>query len=193
MDMLRITARWGGFPGAPGYSNFYFAGGGGLISDANQIAGRVADAFDQVVASLAPNTTITIEPEAAIIDSDTGITADYRNITEIPAMKAGPSGTYAGPAGGVINWRTNDLRNGRRIRGRTFLVPLNNTSFDSTGTLSPGALVDLNNFADTLRATDFDSELGVWSRPTGGAGGVFATVSSHSVPDMVAVLRSRRD
>lgn len=193
MDMLRITARWAGFPGAPGYSNFFFAGGGGLIGDQNQVADRIANAFKGVSNHLAAGTSITIEPEAAVVDSDTGEVTDFRNIDPIAPITSSGSGSYAGPAGAVVNWRTSDLRNGRRIRGRTFMVPLATSAFDNTGSLAPAALTGLNAFASAIRAGDLDSEFGVWSRPINGSGGVFATVTSHSVPDMVAVLRSRRD
>lgn len=193
MDMLRITARWSGFPGAPGYSNFFFAGGGGLIGDQNQVAERVMDAFRGITTQLAAGTIINIEPEAAVVDSDTGAVTDFRNVDTITPVEASSAGPYAGPTGAVINWRTNDLRNGRRIRGRTFLVPLGAQVYDTEGTLSVAALQDLNEFAETIRGVDLDSEFGVWSRPINGSGGVFASVTSHNVPDLAAVLRSRRD
>lgn len=193
MDMLRITARWSGFLGAPGYSNFFFAGGGGLISDAQQVADRVQDAFSRLSFVLAGPVSVAIEPEAAVIDSDTGEVTDYQAITPDGTITGGGSGTFAGPVGSVVNWRTNDLRNGRRIRGRTFLVPLSSEAFDTNGTLTEAARLASTGFAETLVGGDFDSEFGVWSRPVGGSGGVFATATGFSVPDMAAVLRSRRD
>lgn len=193
MDMLKITARWTGFPGAPGYSNFFFAGGGGLISDANQVAQRVMDAFSEVVGQLAPGTIIRIEPEAAVVDSETGTTTGYRNISDVAGLESLGTGNYAGPAGAVVTWRTSDLRFGRRIKGRTFLVPLSGNAFDADGTINGGTISDLQAFAATLVGGDLDSEFGIWSRPRDGAGGVFATVDSFSIPDRVAVLRSRRD
>lgn len=193
MDMLRVTALWSGFPGAPGYSNFFFAGGGGLISDAQQVAQRVADAFAAVAPRLPVDVTIQVEQAVEVIDSDTGMTTDFREISTIPPVVGSGGASYAGPTGAVVNWRTNDLRNGRRIRGRTFLVPLSTASFATDGTLSEAAREDVQDFAAVLIGGDLDSELGVWSRPIGGAGGVFATVVSSTVPDMAAVLRSRRD
>jgi len=92
-----------------------------------------------------------------------------------------------------VNWRTNDYRFGRRIRGRTFMVPLNSNAYEGDGTLSTAARGDLQTFADTMVSGTGGAEFGVWSRPRNGAGGVFATVTSGTVPDMAAVLRSRRD
>lgn len=193
MDMIRITARWAGFPGAPGYSNFFFAGGGGLISDAQQCADRVESAFDELSLVLAGPVTVTIDPEAAIIASETGEVQGYRAITPGNGSSGAGNGAFSGPTGAVVNWRTSDLRNGRRIRGRTFLVPLANSSYDSDGTLTSTARDSVTSFAEGIVGGDLDSEFGVWARPIGGSGGVFATADSFSVPDMAAVLRSRRD
>lgn len=193
MDMLKVSVRWTGFVGAPGYSNFYFAGGGGLISDAQQVTDRVHTALGSLTGGLPSSVTLNIDPEVEVIDSDTGVIQGYQQVDPDNAISGTGTGGYSGPSGGVVNWRTDDLRNGRRIRGRTFIVPMDGDSYESDGTLSTAALTQLNNFASVLRTGDFDSELGVWSRPVGGSGGVFATVTGHSVPDMAAVLRSRRD
>lgn len=193
MDMLRVTARWTGFQGAPGYSNFFFAGGGGLISDAGQVANRVRSAFNELGNILPESVSIDIDPEVPVIDSDTGMTASIETIDPPGTVTGGASTAYSAASGGVVTWRTNDLRNGRRIMGRTFLVPLAAGAYESDGTLSTAGLTNLRGFADELTAGDFDSELGVWSRPVGGSGGVFATVTAYTVADKVAVLRSRRD
>lgn len=198
MDMLRVTARWQGFSGAPGYSNFFFSSGfldGGLLGDeAQALADRVADAFNELYLLLPSPVSISIEPEVPVIDSDTGVIQDFNTIT--PPSPVGGGGTdseYAGPAGAVVTWRTSDLRNGRRIRGRTFLVPLRTFAYQDDGTLTAQSMTYIRNFADTLVGGSLDGDLGVWSRPTGGSGGVFASVTGYTVPDMVAVLRSRRD
>lgn len=198
MDMIRITARWTGFTGSPGYSNFFFGSGfldGGLLGDeAQALSDRVIEAFGEISQILPGSVNITSEPEVAIIDSDTGMATDFVNVDQ-DDMSGGASGSqsYSGPSGAVVTWRTADLRNGRRIRGRTFLVPLSNTAFESDGTLNSNALGFLDNFASTLMGSALTGDLGVWSRPTGGSGGVWATVTGYSIPDMVAVLRSRRD
>lgn len=197
MDMFRVTARWTGFFGAPGYSNFYFNSGfldGGLLGDeAQALAERVQNAFNQMSNLLPDTVTIEIEPEVPVIDSDTGVAQSF-NVIEPPAVvRGGSDGGYSGPSGAVVTWRTNDLRNGRRIRGRTFLVPLYSGAYEPDGTLTTNALGILRDFGDNIRGGGLDGDLGVWSRPVNGSGGVFATVTGHSVPDMAAVLRSRRD
>lgn len=203
MNILRITARWTGFPGAPGYSNFHFSSNagfwdGGLIGDeaqaaADSAASRVKDAFSEIAASLPDPFRIEIEGEAELIDSDTGEILNAIEVSETPVSGRATNDNYAGPVGAVVNWRTADYRFGRRIRGRTFLVPLTAGQLDSDGTLGQAGLVNCRSFASTLLADGADPQLGVWSRPRDGAGGVFATVTGYTVPDMAAVLRSRRD
>lgn len=195
--------RWSGFSGGPGYSAFYFSidGGfwdGGLLGDeaedaASDAAGRVSDAFIEILDNLPEDVSLTIENECLIINSDTG---EIMGAVDIPTPNMASTrgtGGYSGPSGAVVNWRTNDYRNGRRIRGRTFLVPLSGSSYESDGTLSPSALSNLRAFGEDMIGGGSGPQLGVWSRPVGGSGGVFASVVGSSVPDLAAVLRSRRD
>lgn len=193
MDIMRVTARWSGFVGSPGYSNFHFAAGGGFISDAQQVADRVQSAITELATRLPSGVTVTVQPEVPVIDSDTGLTTDFQTIDPDPGVVGTSSGGYSAASGAVVNWRTNDLRAGRRIRGRTFIVPLGGTCYEDDGSLTTATLTQLRDFADTLVGGDLDSEFGVWSRPTGGSGGVFATAVGYTIPDMSAVLRSRRD
>lgn len=193
MELLRVSAKWTGFSGAPGYSNFHFAGGGGLITDAQQVADRVRAGIAIMLGVTAPGVTIQVINEVERLDADTGTLLGSHQVDSGNALVSTGTGSYSAASGACVNWRTNDYRNGRRIRGRTFVVPMSGSMYDTTGTLSTGALTALNNFASEIRGTDLDSEFGVWSRPVGGAGGVFATCTGHSVPDKAAVLRSRRD
>lgn len=193
MDMIRVTARWDGFTGSPGYTNFFFAGGGGLISDAQQIADRTRTAMQNLFSFLPQGTTIRVQDEVAVLDSDSGEIQAYETIDAPDPVNGGTRADYAGPVGAVVNWRTDDVRFGRRIRGRTFLVPLVNEAFDSVGSLTSDAREAVQDFASGMTNWDFDSEFGIWSRPRNGEGGVFATVTNYNVPDFSAVLRSRRD
>lgn len=192
-----MTARWTGFTGAPGYSNFYFGSGfldGGLLGDeAQALADRVGDAFNALSDIIPPQVDIRVEPEVPLIDSATGTALDFNTI-EPPDYDSGPGvQDYAGPSGAVVTWRTGDLRNGRRIRGRTFLVPLASQAYESDGTLTNATMSAIRNFGDTMIGGSLEGDLGVWSRPVNGEGGVFASVTGFTVPDLVAVLRSRRD
>lgn len=203
MKIIRATVRWSGFPGAPGYSNFHFGVGSGFFdggafgstdeATANSAYERVAAAFD-VWRDICPGAVnFSLDPEALVLDSDTGETLGAVPRGSVTMNQPTGTGAYSGPSGAVINWNTADYRFGRRVRGRTFLVPLANTSYEADGTLTTAALSALRSGASELQGGLTEADFGVWSRPRGGSGGVFATVTGHSVPDKVAVLRSRRD
>lgn len=193
MAINRVVARWQGFPGGPGYSNFFFTE---LPSSEGVLAARqaVGDFFDGFSSLLPSGVEIVVENEVAVIDELTGQTLDYAPTTAVVDSVVGSaSGGYAGASGAVVNWNTAGVRGGRRVRGRTFLVPLAQLAFDSSGTLSTSGLNLIRSAAADLVGTGFDSGLGVWARPTNGAGGEFHEVIGATVPDLAAVLRSRRD
>lgn len=193
MAIHRVTIRWTGFLGAPGYSNFYFMAGGGLISDAQSSVDRVMSSLGALGSALPGTVTLSAEPEVAELDESTGTITDFVNIDPPQSITGGGTSGYSAASGAVINWRTNDVRFNRRIRGRTFIVPLAGSAYQSDGTLVAGARENIQTAADGMVGGDLDSELVVWSRPRNGSGGVAATVVSANVPDMAAVLRSRRD
>jgi hypothetical protein len=94
--------------------------------------------------------------------------------------------------GACITWHTGAIVDGRRLRGRTFLVPLAATVWEANGTFSAGALASLKVLSDALMAT---GGLGVWHRPTtpGGIDGTSSSVLSNTITDKPAILTSRRD
>lgn len=191
MAITRLVARWTGFVGAPGYTNFFFEGAGTEID--NHIT-AVENAFSQWIRALPTVVTVELEDEYAILDEVTGqITGYVPSVVETVPHTGLDAGVYAGPTGGVVNWNTATVRNGRRMRGRTFLVPLSGESFQSDGSLASDTLGILRDGANALLNGAGSSQLVVWGRPQGGSGGVSAPVTGFSVPDMAAVLRSRRD
>lgn len=108
-----------------------------------------------------------------------------------PCNMTGITNSPAG-VGACVGWQTGGIVNGRRLRGRTFVVPLDGDSYDETGTLSASALGDVGGFANALQAV---GGLAVWHRPTtvGGSDGTSYGVISNRVRDKVAFLSSRRD
>lgn len=114
------------------------------------------------------------------------------------------SGTVGGsntsaPAAGVgacIGWTTGGIVSGtkgpRKLRGRTFLVPLASAVYDGDGTITSSSLTALQTLADAIRAA---GPLAVWHRPSSAAAtdGNSYGVLSAKVRDKVAYLSSRRD
>lgn len=203
MQIMRVTAKWTGFTGAPGYSVFHFdtdAGfwDGGVFGDgaqatANGANTRVYNSFFEAKAALPSGVQVRTEAEVEVLDSDTGELIGVLPVSPETVTGSGTGASYSAPSGAVVNWGTNDYRFGRRIRGRTFLVPLSGSTYEDDGTLTSTALSTLRAFGTEMRTGAGSANFGVWSRPRNGSGGVFATATTSSVPDMAAILRSRRD
>lgn len=212
-QMYRVKLKWTGFAGGPGYSVFHFRNFGtgdpenGLTQEgASAAAGRVRNFADNIDNLLPPTVTLTVDPEVEIVEDTNGNLLDVYQIdpgTPIVGTGTNVNG-YAAAVGAVINWKTSQVRRNRRIRGRTFIVPLSQGCYEQNGSLNNSALSALTTAATTLAAsTATEPELGVYARPTRTKNsdgtvtetpdGEWATVRTVSVPDMGAILRSRRD
>lgn len=193
MAIHRVTAVWTGFTGGPGYTSFYFSpftGGG----DAAAARGRVRAFFAAMSQQIATSSLITVSPTIEVVDESTGELQGYiDDETEVSPVPGASSGSYVGSAGGVVSWNTNTVVGGRRVRGRTFVVPMRTNAFDGDGTLAPSTITAMRDGADALLEAEFEQELVIWSRPRAGSPGVIAPVTGYRIPDMAAVLRSRRD
>jgi len=193
MVTMRITYRWGGFTGAPGYSNFHFEQDfhTGAEWDDTNVAIRAM--FQAAVGLFPTGLTITPPTSADLFNTETGELQSTVPLAA-PAVVAGSgSSIFAGPAGAVLTWNTGTVAAGRRVRGRTFLVPLSTAAYQSDGSLLPATVTTLQSAAATLVNNTGGNPFVVWKRPVGGAGGLNAPVTSYTVPDLVAVLKSRRD
>lgn len=193
MAMYKTTSEWGGFPGAPGYTNFYFQGTG----DGGSAAAVLTEtrAFWDALKYMLPGAvTIQVHPEVELIDPATGMMESVQNGTQ-PAVVQGAGGNqFSAASGACIGWLTGGIRNGRRVRGRTFVVPIAYDQYETNGTLTTNALTALNAAANGLASTE-GADLAIWSRPSvkGANDGAVHFVTGVRVVDKVAVLTSRRD
>lgn len=193
MSVIQVKILWQGFTGAPGYTTLNFLGSG-TDEDESAEAIEAADAFATTVAPLLANgTSLTVQAEAEVFDEATGELLAVHAVDPAPSAHVGASGAQGPlPTGAVISWTTPGINRGRKVRGRTYIVPLSLASYQSDGTLL-GAVVTTLTSAATALVAHPDSSFGVWSRPRAGAGGAFFGATTWRVPDMAAVLRSRRD
>ena len=211
--MLKVSARWSGLIGLPGYSNFYFRdfglpeGWDPTTAQAQECADKVRVFFDAIKSYLPTGCSIQVNPSVEEIEDTNASLAGVHGVTA-PAVVLGTasaSANYASPVGAVINWNTNTIRKNRRIRGRTFLVPLSSTAFQTDGSIANVIVTAIQTAAATLAADAATPDMGVYARPervkneAGEYTGEvlpncqWAPISSVVVPDLAAVLRSRRD
>jgi hypothetical protein len=100
----------------------------------------------------------------------------------------------------VINWMTNTIvpvgsssKTSHRMRGRTFIVPVQPALYTNNGDLQASSVLGIKTAADAL-ISGGAGHMVLWHRPaTGASDGVSGPVISSSVHTRIAVLRSRRD
>jgi hypothetical protein len=197
-DIARVTINWTGFIGAPGYTNLYFRNATpGIIDQAvvDNAVTKVDNWISGFQTRIPTTVTCQTDPTVEVIDDTNGQLQEFMNAT-VGAPRVGTgTGNYSAAAGAVCNWYTGGIRNGRRIRGRSFLVPLAGSALGPNGTLDDANLTALRTNTTTFTAATGAARLVVWGRPStpGGTDGVSAEVISFTIPDKTAVLTSRRD
>jgi len=193
----RVTAVWSGFAGAPGYSKFSFQP---LADDtARNAAGAAIRTFFLTVLTYVPSgTTIQFLPQVDDLDIITGQLVSSATMTTVPASLTSSAGlqAYAAGSGFVVTWGATGVFNGRRIRGRTFIVPAV-ACFENDGTLTSAAITAVQGAGNALIATA-GADLAVWNRswtkatPPTPIAGIVSSATSCTVRDAASQLRSRR-
>lgn len=196
MPLNRVRVIWGGFIGAPGYTNLYFSTS---VTDMDALK-----AFWTSVSNTVPvGITLTVPSSGDIInESDGKITGTWTGTNGGTITSTGTAGVYSGTSGAIIEWRSNAVINGHRPVGKTYVVPLRGALYDTNGTLNTATCITpLTAAAQGLLAAYADG-LKVWSRPytppTDGKPhpparvGSQGTVTSAFVPDLAVTMRSRR-
>jgi hypothetical protein len=183
MVMNRVRVVWSGLGGLPGLSTFY-------MDTATSDPTAIRTFFDAIKTQFPSPLTWQVENSGDKVNEING---------EIVGSWAGPAQTvvsgisaaaYSAPSGAIVRWITGAVVDGRRPTGRTFLVPLLSSAYDSSGTLSSTAVTTIQGAATALVSA---LALKVWHRPKAGTGGQALVITSALVPDKAYVLRRRRD
>jgi len=198
VQLARVKVNWTGFNGAPGYTNLYFndISFGSITQACADEAVAKVDAWLEVwKVGIPSNVSIVIDPTVEALEENNGSLDEFFDTTPTATRVGTASGSYSAAAGACVNWATTGIRNGRRVRGRTFMVPLGGTSFDTVGSLDNTRLASWRTASNTLQTVGTSSKLCVWSRPSGpeATDGISYGVTSMTINDKVAILTSRRD
>ena len=195
IDRIRVSLT--GFNGAPGVCTFY-------AINAPSVIGFVQSLWTAVITKMPTVVAAQVEGFGDTIEDTTGVISGSWSIAQPPQLHGGASGPYSAPSGACLTWLTGTVLDGRRVRGRTFLVPMSDTFYAADGRINPSDAVDLN-----AACAQYVQNLGgagvVWHRPYAGrvatvklkarpahVGG-HAVITGSSVATKIAVLRSRRD
>jgi hypothetical protein len=193
MAFSQITARYNGFTGAPGWIRMKFLGSLNA-SDANTAAANFRTFLNSVASNMPTGSSISFDSAVAIYDDDGTQTGEV-TLGSVPVViNGGSAAAYAGGSGAVVNWVTNAFHLGRKVRGRTFLVPLTSAAFQADGTLAATFQTTLQ-AAATAFATSSPTPVILSQKPSGSGGvsSLVTVVTGGTVPDRSAILRSRRD
>lgn len=185
-NIAKIPVSWTGGPGGPGVSVFY--------SDAAATipTGALGTFFNAVKTLIPSPITWTIPNTGDIVDSSTGtLVGSWTQGTSTVVSASGSGSSYAAGSGAVVRWNTGGIVNGRRVRGRTFFVPVVGAIYSSGRIL--GTQVAVFQAAANALVASSGPDLRIWHRPTAHVGGSAHAVTAAFVPDLAAVLRSRRD
>ena len=196
-NLLRQRTILSGFQGGPGVATMYFLD----VATAIESVSR----FWSSLTAILPNTVhITPERSGDTIEDTTGaLTGSWLGGVVSTSVGQNP-GAYSAPSGAVVTWRTSTVLDRKRVRGRTFVVPLAAGAYQDDGTLGAGAIGTIQAAATQLILEQSNSFV-VWHRPFAGRAAVgtiparpahlggHGLITASSVPDRAAVLRSRRD
>lgn len=184
----RVLVSWAG-PQVVGLAAnvLHFSG-----SDSAVPVAAIRSAYAQLAGILPAGLTITVPTTGDQINDTTGDLVGVWNATGGGVAAGSASASAAAGVGACVSWQTGGIVNGRRLRGRTFIVPLARDVFDGTGKVFSGSLTSLEAFATALQAS---GPLAVWHRPTSktATDGNSYGVISHRISPKVAFLSSRRD
>jgi hypothetical protein len=198
-EIARIVTKWTGLAGGTGYTNLYFRDFESTGLDQAIVNGAVqrTDTWNAAISANVPTgITLEIDPVVAILNAEDGVLQRFMNHAIATQRPGSGSGAYSAASGACVNWYTAGVRKGRRIRGRSFLVPFAGASLATNGTLDDTKLNALRTATNTLvTSTAQPGDLGVWARPStkGATDGAWNVVTSFTIPDKAAILRSRRD
>lgn len=193
-NIARLSVAWQNWPGAPGVTQLYFD----PTTSMQPQVDAVRAFFFSIQGLLPTGLTINVPASGDLLEATTGqISGTWSTATTPLTVTGAGTGNYAGNAGAVVHWLTTTVVDGRRLRGRTFIVPLVAIAYDTAGSLAATANTTLTNAAATL-VTSSAGSMQVWHRPAKATptkaahAGSTAVVTSSRVPDLAVSLRSRR-
>lgn len=199
----RITAIWSGAAIGSGVTTLAVGNSASwTVSQVDSARSSLNTFFSGIQGYLPDDVTINIPAAVMLVDElDGEQVGELTGTTTVNARVGTSTASFANGVGVSIQWNADQFVSGRRVRGRTFLVPLDAGIFDVDGTVDAAAVTAINNAATGLRTNlaSVNGGLQVWSRPRAATEaapartGSLHPVVSNSVADKASWLRTRRD
>lgn len=162
---MRARVVWNGFSGGPGVNTLHF----GVTPEQNADAAQtILDALKTFYTGLniymPTGVSISFESQLEVINAENGQIENIVSASPPAPVTGSGSGGYSSGAGMCVHWITQDFRKGRRVRGRSFMVPLSAQAFDTTGTLNNTLITTMQGLGATLAANEA-VQLSIFRRP----------------------------
>nr|CRY97445.1 hypothetical protein [uncultured prokaryote] len=186
MTIRRVTTEFTGYDGTPYYNNLYFTEVG--ATDVQDTIDNVESFWDEMLYYSASTILAKIQGDVAQIDEETGETTGYLYGTSGTAVGEGSVPYHPPSVQLLLRLRTGAVVGGRRLLGHVFVPALST----AVGNEAPSAPISatFETAANALASgTTSSGPWLVWSKKHGAT----AAVTSTSVWEKYAVLRSRRD
>lgn len=183
------------FPEA-GYSSMWWLPGsaGGSVADATDILARFRAVWELLDHLIDPAVRFDYEATCIAVEATTGVlTGAFTGTDPTTTIGTGTGDPLPRQTQGLIQWGTDTVIGGRRVKGRTYVPGLLEGSNSSTGLPALTTVSDMVTAAATVLAAGATaSEPVVWHRPGPGGAGSHALITSAGASTKWAVLRSRR-
>lgn len=165
-------------------------------TELNAAAAAIAAIYTAMRTSLPTTMSFAVQNTCRIIESTTGALVAIQNIPTVSVVTGNIGGSYVAGTGARMYWHTNQVRNRRMIRGATYMTPLQNGCFTTSGALqgsTTGPLMTAGN-AYILACEAATLQAMVLCRPTtkNATDGTAAPIVACSVSSTPASLRTRR-
>jgi hypothetical protein len=189
--MFEYRAVWNVQGGGVGYSVFHVRESPvtTIGAAAQQFATDLRAGFNSLVTRLPDDVVINFDSEARELNVVGGSLISVIPVTAPATVTGTSTGSYSAPAGARVDLITGGIVAGRRLRGRTYIVPLSGDSYSNIGQVSTAAQTLLESAFGMFDNVPNVYSLAVWSRTHD----FLADVISLNVPAESAILRSRRE
>lgn len=183
-SVFKAQFAWTNFPGGPGVNTIY-------LNEAPSDLEAFKTFYESIAAGIPSNVTISYPGSGVELDATDGTLVGAWSVTTEADTICTGGGEYAGGVGYCIRWETGAFIAGRRLYGRTFLVPMVGSAFDEAGAPKPDFVGTVES-ACSLLVDNCAGTLAVWARKKGARDGSVHTVLSGHVAALPAFLKSRR-
>lgn len=192
-DLYRVKTTFTASAGAPYLTTLIFEGDG-TPSSAHAVAarGKVVAMWNSLVTSLHPSVTGSVDVTVDYLNEITGALITSFAVSPFTFTGTGTSEVLPPTVQGVCRHETGQIRNGRRVRGKTYIPGMQ--EIRNVGGFPDSTIIAAITTAFAqLYTPNTNPFFAVWHRPVNGAGGEAIVASGSNALSYWGSLRSRRD